>query len=201
MENSKSIGISMEENELVAAVVEVLRAKPGSTTREIRRAIGVDKVDKGLINSTLYSGRGLFRKDTEARPRWFLLSSESLPAVPKEAPTSPADVQDVALGLPAELLLVSPPLEGTPSSDASLETGEGVKRDDEPEEIEPLPTVRWAGPTRARVVRKVRCAAVDPESASSPLGASEDNQHSNEQSWRDDYPHVSEYGGEEYDGH
>ena len=169
----------MEENELVAAIVEVLRAKPGSTTREIRRAIGVDKVDKGLINSTLYSGRGLFRKDTESRPRWFLLSSESLPAVPTEAPSSPAIHQDVAVGLPAELLLVSPPLEGRPSSDASLETSEGVKRDDEPEEIEPLPTVRKVGLPQARVVRKVRRNAVENESTSSPVGADEEDQHSN----------------------
>jgi len=191
----------MEENELVAAIVEVLRARPGSTTREIRRAIGVEKVDKGLINSTLYSGRGLFRKDTESRPRWFLLSSESLPAVPTEAPSSPAIHQDVALGLLDELLPVSPPLEETPSSEASLKTGEDVRRDYEPEEIEPLPTMRRVGLPQARVVRKVRRTNADNDSTASPLGTDEDNQHSNEQSWRDDYPHVSEYGGEEYDGH
>ena len=191
----------MEENELVAAIVEVLRAKPGSTTREIRRAIGVDKVDKGLINSTLYSGRGLFRKDTESRPRWFLLSSESLPAAPAEAPSSPAIHQDVAVGLPAEVLRVSPPFEETPSSEASLKTGEDVRRDYEPEEIEPLPTVRRVGLPQARVVRKVTRSTADHDSPASPLGASEDKQDSTEQSWRDDYPHASEYGGEEYDGH
>lgn len=190
----------MEENELVAAVVAVLLENPGSTAREIRRAIGVDKVDKGLINSTLYSGRGLFRKDTESRPRWFLLSSESLPPASTEPPTPLPILQGVAVRLPEEPLRVSPPLEETPSSDASLETGEGERREDDREEIEPLPTVRRVGLTQARVIRKVTRNTADHDSPASPLGAVEENPAPIEQSWRDDHPHASEYGGEEYDG-
>lgn len=77
---------------LERAIVEVLARNPGSTAREILRALPAT-VRPGLarrdVNSVLYKGSGsTFVRSQDEKPRWRLVSSPAASPPPRSAGSS-----------------------------------------------------------------------------------------------------------------